>query len=92
MLAAGPGLQTPDRFGRALRRAVVRADPAGALERHRAAVADRTIERLPQPDVMDSLWATMPATVADDVWDELTRRAKNTRRAAETRRRRRTPG
>ena len=28
------------------------ADPAGALERHRAAVANRTIERLPQPDVM----------------------------------------
>ena len=79
VLGAGPGL-TPDRFGRALRRAVVRADPAGAMERHRAAVANRTIERLPQPDVMRSLWATMPATVADDVWNELTRRAKNTRR------------
>ena len=51
VLGAGPGL-TPDRFGRALRRAVVAADPAGALERHRAAVANRTIERLPQPDVM----------------------------------------
>ncbi len=79
MLGAGPGL-TPDRFGRALRRAVVAADPAGAADRHRAAVANRTIERLPQPEVMSSLWATMPATVADDVWNELTRRAKNTRR------------
>ncbi len=79
VLGAGPGL-TPDRFGRALRRAVLAADPAGAADRHQAAVANRTIERLPQPEVMGSLWATMPATVADDVWNELTRRAKNTRR------------
>ncbi len=77
--AAGAGADQ-DQFARALRRAVLAADPAGAADRHRAAVANRTIERLPQPEVMGSLWATMPATVADDVWNELTRRAKNTRR------------
>ena len=79
MLPRAPG-QTSTQFARALRRAVLAADPAGAADRHQAAVANRTIERLPQPEVMGSLWATMPATVADDVWNELTRRAKTTRR------------
>jgi hypothetical protein len=70
--------QTLAEFKRAVRRAVLAADPASAADRHQKAVAARTIEAMPQPDGMQSFWMTMPASVANDVWDTLTTRAKAT--------------
>ncbi len=72
------GDQTLSEFKRAVKRAVLTADPASAADRHRKAVAARTIEAMPQPDGMQSFWMTMPASVANDVWTTLTTRAKAT--------------
>ena len=70
--------QTLAEFKRAVRRAVLAADPASAADRHRRAVAARTLEAMPQPDGMQSFWMTMPASVANDMWDTLTTRAQAT--------------
>ena len=72
------GDQTLAEFKRTVRRAVLAADPAAAAERHEKAVAARTMGAMPQPDGMQLLWATMPASIANDVWDTLTTRAKAT--------------
>ncbi len=70
--------QSLGEFKRTVRRAVLTADPQSAADRHHQAVAARTIEAMPQPDGMQSFWMTMPAPVAEDVWDTLTARAKAT--------------
>jgi hypothetical protein len=70
--------QTVSEFKRSVGRAVLSVDPTSAAERHRKAAAARTIERMGQPDGMQSFWMTMPASVANDVWDTLTARAKAT--------------
>jgi hypothetical protein len=68
--------QTLSVFKRSVARAVLAVDPASAAERHEKAKAARTMERMPQPDGMESLWATMPASSCRDVWTTLTRDAK----------------
>ena len=68
--------QTVSEFKRSVERAVLAVDPASAQERHEKAKAERTIERMAQPDGMASLWMTMPATVIADVWSVLTARAQ----------------
>ena len=54
MLGRAPG-QTVAEFKRATTRAVAAADPQSAAERHRRANAARTMERMAQPDGMESL-------------------------------------
>jgi hypothetical protein len=75
VLARAAG-QTVAEFKRSVQRAVLAVDPASAAERHERAVAERTIERMPQPDGMGSLWVTMPAGQTAQVWSELTTRAQ----------------
>jgi hypothetical protein len=70
--------QTLAEFKRTVRGAVLSVDPASAADRHRKAAAARTMGMLPEPEGMQGLWATMPASVANDVWDTLTARAKAT--------------
>ena len=70
--------QTLAEFKRTVRRAVLAADPASAADRHRKAVAARTIAVMPEPDGIQAFWMTMPASVAHDVWHTLTARAKAT--------------
>ena len=57
-------------------RAVLAVDPASAADRHQKATAARTIERMPEPDGMESFWATMPASISRDLWATLTADAK----------------
>ena len=64
--------QTLSEFKRSVGRAVLSVDPASAADRHRTAVAARTIDRLAQPDGMESFWATMPASISRDLWATLT--------------------
>ena len=59
VLAKAPD-QTVAEIKRAVARAVQAADPASAADRHQQAAAARTIERMPQPDGMESSWLTMP--------------------------------
>ena len=73
---ARAGRQTVAETRRAVRDAVEAVDPASAAERHQRATAARTVERMAQRDGMESLWATMPASVARDVWDALTATAR----------------
>ena len=70
------GEQTVAEFRRSVARAVLAVDPASAADRHQKAVAARTIERMGQPDGMESFWATMPASVSRDFWAALTADAK----------------
>ena len=63
-------------FKRSVARAVLAVDPASAADRHQKANAARTIERMPEPDGMESFWATMPAAIARDLWATLTADAK----------------
>jgi hypothetical protein len=64
--------QTVAETKRAVARAVATVDPVSAADRHATATANRTIEQLPQPDGMESTWATMPASVSKDLWAALT--------------------
>jgi Domain of unknown function (DUF222) len=68
--------QSLSEFKRAVRRAVLAVDPASAVDRHQKAVAARTIDRMGQPDGMESFWATMPASISRDLWATLTADAK----------------
>jgi len=60
VLVAAPG-QTPGRLRAIVDRAVQRADPGAASERHRRAESERRIEVWPQPDGMATLAAILPA-------------------------------
>ena len=64
--------QTLAEFKRSVARAVMAVDPTSAADRHHKATAARTIERMPEPDGMESYWATMPASISRDVWATLT--------------------
>jgi hypothetical protein len=68
--------QTVAETRRAVARAVQTVDPVTAADRHERAVANRTIEQMPQPDGMESTWATMPASVSRDLWAALTGHAQ----------------
>ena len=64
--------QTVAETKRAVARAAATVDPVTAADRHATATAHRTIEQMPQPDGMESTWATMPASVSKDLWAALT--------------------
>ena len=75
VLAKAPE-QTLAEMKRALRRAVIAADPAGAAARAAAARAERTVSRDPLDDGMAELRAVLTATDTELVWAELTARAQ----------------
>jgi hypothetical protein len=77
----GAGRQTVAETRRAVERAVIAADPAGAQHRHVAAARSRSIDRLRQPEAMEGWFVTMPAHRAQDAWQALTERARATQRA-----------
>ena len=68
--------QTVAETRRALRRAVIAADPAGATERAEQARAERTIYMTPLDDGMTELHAILTATDAQLVWRRLCARAE----------------
>ena len=80
VLARAPG-QTVAETRRATARAVHAADPAGAAERHRRAVAGRRIERTPLPEAMAGWWVAMPAHHEAAAFDALTATARATQQA-----------
>jgi Domain of unknown function (DUF222)/HNH endonuclease len=73
---AGGGRASHSHFRRVIRRAVLRADPAGAKRRHRAARTDRRVEIFPGDDGMASLWASLPAESAVASYDRLSMLAR----------------
>ena len=75
VLAKAPE-QTLAEMKRALRRAVIAADPAGAAARADAARAERTVSRAPLDDGMAELRAVLTATDTELIWRELTARAQ----------------
>jgi len=75
VLARAPALTLAE-TRRALRRAVIAADPDGAEARAEKAAAERAVLRSPLDDGMAELRAISTASDADLVWAELTRRAK----------------
>ena len=68
--------QTLAETKRALRRAVIAADPAGAAARAEQARADRRISMSALDDGMAEMRAALTATDAEMVWAELTARAQ----------------
>lgn len=66
VLPEGPG-QTPGELQRALARAVIHADPAGASERAADAVERRRVRHYPLPDGMAGIWAELAAADAQTV-------------------------
>jgi Domain of unknown function (DUF222) len=68
---AGGGRASHSHFRRAIRRAVLRADPSGAKRRHRAARTGRRVELSAAEDGMGSLWALLPAEDAVAGYDRL---------------------
>jgi hypothetical protein len=79
----------PDRTAaesrRAVQSAVVTADPTGAAARAKKAARDRRIDRLGQPDSMAG-WgvSNLPPHVEVDMWAEVSRRARATKKARAT--------
>jgi Domain of unknown function (DUF222)/HNH endonuclease len=73
---AGGGRASHSHFRRAIRRAVLRADPAGAKRRHAAARKERRVELFPAEDGMGSLWALLPAESAVASYDRLSMLAR----------------
>ena len=65
------GSQTPAQFGRAVRRALLAADPDGADRRHEAARRERRVELRPACDGMAELWALLPAVQARALFTRL---------------------
>lgn len=63
VLTAARG-QTPGKLRAIVDRAVQRADPGAAAERHRRAESERRVEVWPQPDGMATLAAILPADQA----------------------------
>ena len=78
VLATAPE-QTLAETKRALRRAVIAADPAGAAARAEAARADRAVTRSALDDGMAELRAVLSATDTELIWRELTARAQATK-------------
>ncbi|HEX2132112.1 MAG TPA: DUF222 domain-containing protein, partial [Actinophytocola sp.] len=68
--------QTLAELKAALKRAVVRVDPEGAAERHRAARRDRRVVVGEEQEGMASLWALLTATDARSCFQWLTRLAQ----------------
>jgi hypothetical protein len=73
---AGADGRTAAETRRALARAVIAVDPAGAAGRHAKARKERAVSLQPLPDAMSGLSATMTAPDASEVWDSLTTRAR----------------
>ena len=64
--------QTPARLRECLRRAVLRADPAGAGRRHRVRRLERRVEKSALDDGMGSLWAYLTGVESCAVFTRLT--------------------
>ncbi len=77
--------QTLSETKRALTRAVIAADPAGAEARHGRARAQRRADYQPLPDAMAQLSMTMPAQQADQVWAGLSAAARAQQRTLRAR-------
>jgi hypothetical protein len=77
--------QTVGELRRTLRRAVLRADPAGAEVRHARARAGRAVELWPGYDGMAELRAVLPAEDAVTVWTALDALAAGPRPPGDTR-------
>jgi hypothetical protein len=75
VLARG-GRSSHSTFRQAIRRAVLRTDPAGAAERRRDAEAGREVGIRPLEDGMAQLSLTLPAELAGAVYDRLTALAR----------------
>ena len=67
--------QTVGQTQRAVRVATESVDPESAAQRHAKALAARSVEVMGQSDGMRCIWATMPASMCRDLWDNLTARA-----------------
>jgi hypothetical protein len=72
-------------FRQAVRRAVNKADPDGADERRRRAKEDRRVEIRPLDDGMAELRLTLPAELAEAIYDRLTRLARRAAREGDPR-------
>jgi hypothetical protein len=75
VLDRAPG-QTQARLKATLKRAVLKADPDGAHDRHRAARRDRRVAVGEEQEGMASLWALLSATDARSCFHWLTRLAQ----------------
>jgi hypothetical protein len=75
------GTRTLAETRRALSRAVIAVDPAGAMARHETAHAARRVSIDLQSDAMAGLWATMSALNARQVWAALSDQARRSRLA-----------
>jgi Domain of unknown function (DUF222) len=72
--------QNPAATRKALSRAVIKADPAGAEARRERAAAERRVEHYPQSDGMSTLAATLPAQQALHAMNTIDAHARATRK------------
>jgi Domain of unknown function (DUF222) len=72
--------QNPAATRKALSRAVIKADPAGAEARRERAVAERRVVHYPEPDGMSTVAATLPAERAVHAMNAIDAHARATRK------------
>jgi Domain of unknown function (DUF222)/HNH endonuclease len=72
--------QNPAATRKALSRAVIKADPAGAEARRQHAVAERRVVHYPEPDGMSTVAATLPAEQALHAMNTIDAHARATRK------------
>jgi hypothetical protein len=77
--------QPPSRLRQSVRRAVLRVDPATAVERRVRAEADRCVRVTPGADGMAELWALLPAVAATSLARALDDRARAAKAAGDAR-------
>jgi hypothetical protein len=77
--------QPPSRLRQTVRRAVLRVDPATAVERRVRAEADRCVRVTPGADGMAELWALLPAVAATSLARALDDRARAAKAAGDAR-------
>ena len=78
---SGAFRQTLGQTHRSLKRALLLIDPDGAAARRQAALARRSVDRIPQLDSMQAFRFSVPATIGHDWWGVLSSRARDEQQA-----------